>query len=75
MPLSNEPTACQVLVDTMIQLLDEYKEGWRQELLDSYEQGWREGMPDSYYNRQDMLDSYQQEDVERTTIASGGDDE
>ena len=68
MPLSNEPTACQVLVDTMIQLLDEYKEGWRQEW-----KGWKEGMPDSYYNRQDMLDSYTQGDVERTTIALGWD--
>ena len=53
----------------MMPLLDEE---WRQELLDSYEQGWREGMPDSYYNRQDMLDSYRQEDVERTIIALGG---
>ena len=59
----------------MVQLLDEYVEGWRQKLLDSYEQGWKEGMPDSYYNRQDMLDSYKQEDVERTIIALGGDGE
>ena len=51
--------------------MQQLDEGWRQKLLDLYE----EEMTDSYYKRQDMLDSYKQEDVERTIIASGGNGE